>query len=303
MPGSLVGCNAAGPRPDGGPAKAFHQRRFLMSWKMAWPGGRKAALTFSFDDGVRTDIRMIEILNRHGLKGTFHLNSGILNEPGTPPQPKGRLNRDEVADTYKGHEIATHGAVHAHLPMLTAGQRAAEILDDRRALEAFALQPVTGHSYSFGSYNREVMEQLKAYGIRYARTTASTGGFRLPEDWLAWHPTCHHSGMAECLEKALARKFSDAAGLFYVWTHTYELVDCWDSIEALCARAAGSGLFWPATNIEVYDYVEAWRRLEFSAAGDVVRNPSGIRLWAREWRGGEGAAEVPPGAVVKLRSA
>ena len=274
-----------------------------MAWKMAWPGGRRAALTFSFDDGVRTDIKMIDILNRHGLKGTFHLNSGAFNAPGTPPEPTGRLNRDEVAKTYQGHEIATHGTEHAFLPMLTAGQRAAEIMDDRRALEEFAGRPVTGHSYSFGSYNREVMEHLKAYGIKYARTTASTGRFHLPEDWLAWHPTCHHSGMAELLEKACEGNYANTAGLFYVWTHTYELVDCWDSIEAFCAKAAGAGVFWPATNIEVYDYVESWRRLEFSASGDLVRNPTGVRLWAHNWRNDKGAVEIPAGAVVNLARA
>lgn len=271
-----------------------------MSWKMAWPNGKNTALTFSFDDGVRSDIRMIEILNQHGLKGTFHLNSKIFNPPGTEPQPVGRLNSDEVAKVYQGHEIATHGAEHAHLPMLGAGQRATEILDDRRALEAFAGYPVTGHSYSFGSYSSEVMAHLSAYGIKYARTTGSTGAFKLPDDWLAWHPTCHHSKMAENLEKAFVRNWHDAPRLFYVWTHTYELVDSWDSIEALCAKAADSGIFWAATNIEVHDYVESWRRLEFSVNGDVVRNPTGIRLWACRWLGDAAVVEIPENAVVKL---
>lgn len=36
------------------------------------------ALTFSFDDGVTQNIRLIEILNRYGLKEAFNLNSGFL---------------------------------------------------------------------------------------------------------------------------------------------------------------------------------------------------------------------------------
>ena len=35
-------------------------------------------LTFSFDDGVTQDIRLIEMFDRYGLKGTFNLNSGLI---------------------------------------------------------------------------------------------------------------------------------------------------------------------------------------------------------------------------------
>lgn len=37
-------------------------------------------LTFSFDDGNEDDVRLVEILNRYGLKGTFNLNSGKLTK-------------------------------------------------------------------------------------------------------------------------------------------------------------------------------------------------------------------------------
>ena len=40
--------------------------------------GKKKGVTFSFDDGVKQDIRTIEILNKYGLKGAFNLNSGYL---------------------------------------------------------------------------------------------------------------------------------------------------------------------------------------------------------------------------------
>lgn len=40
--------------------------------------GKFKAITFSFDDGVTQDIRLIEILNKYGLKATFNLNSSCL---------------------------------------------------------------------------------------------------------------------------------------------------------------------------------------------------------------------------------
>ena len=43
-----------------------------------YPGGKIKALTFSYDDGVRFDGKLIEIFNRYGMKGTFNLNAGSL---------------------------------------------------------------------------------------------------------------------------------------------------------------------------------------------------------------------------------
>lgn len=46
-----------------------------------WEGKNKA-LTLSFDDGVTQDIRLIEILDKYNLKGTFNINSSLLGLPG-----------------------------------------------------------------------------------------------------------------------------------------------------------------------------------------------------------------------------
>ena len=43
--------------------------------------GKNKAITFSYDDGVTQDRRLIEILNRYGLKATFNINSGLLDRP------------------------------------------------------------------------------------------------------------------------------------------------------------------------------------------------------------------------------
>ena len=42
--------------------------------------GKLKAVTFSYDDAVTQDIRLIDILNRYGLKATFNLNSQRLGE-------------------------------------------------------------------------------------------------------------------------------------------------------------------------------------------------------------------------------
>lgn len=37
--------------------------------------GKKKALTFSYDDGVTQNIRLIDIFNKYNHKATFNLNS------------------------------------------------------------------------------------------------------------------------------------------------------------------------------------------------------------------------------------
>ena len=74
-----------------------------------YPGGKHKALTMSYDDGRIFDRRLIDIFNRYGIKGTFHLNSGLFQrvDNGT-----GRIQPEEVAEVYKGHEVACHTVSH-----------------------------------------------------------------------------------------------------------------------------------------------------------------------------------------------
>ena len=90
---------------------------------MRFPGGRKKALTLSYDDGVEQDRRLMQIMDAHGLKGTFNLNSGEYAAEGTV-YPKGQIHRrmseKEVTELYagSGHEVAVHGLTHPFLEQL-----------------------------------------------------------------------------------------------------------------------------------------------------------------------------------------
>ena len=92
---------------------------------MRFPGGKKKALTLSYDDGVEQDIRLIEIMKKYGLKGTFNINSGmyasedVVYEPGTIHR---RMSKNAVTELYKnsGMEVAAHGLTHPPLTQLPA---------------------------------------------------------------------------------------------------------------------------------------------------------------------------------------
>ncbi|NLA83377.1 MAG: polysaccharide deacetylase family protein [Clostridiales bacterium] len=235
--------------------------------------GKRNALTMSYDDGTIYDIKLIEIFNKHGIKSTFHLNSGRFGV--------GRnISEKDIADLYKNHEISVHGVLHKSLAKLPLQNIIPEIFEDRKNLEKICGYPVRGMSFANGSYNKGVISALKFCGIEYARTTKATKAFELPEDFLEWHPTCHHNDAVEMGRKFLEQKRRQGK-LLYVWGHSYEFNDNnnWDLIEEFCRMFAKEDDIWFATNIEIYDYITAQRNLKISADNSIVYNPSCQAVW------------------------
>ena len=142
--------------------------------RFVYPQGKRKALTFSYDDGQNFDRRLAELLRSHGMKGTFHLNSGRL---GVKRNDEVFISADEVKEVYAGHEVACHGVEHRNLPTITRQQVVLEIQEDRKALEKITGGLVQGMSYAFGNYNQEIMETAKSLGIKYSRTVQDTMGF------------------------------------------------------------------------------------------------------------------------------
>lgn len=261
-----------------------------------YPGGKTKALTMSYDDGTVHDRRLVDIFNRYGIKSTFHLNSGFFGKGGY-------LEEKEIADLFRGHEISVHTSTHPHLHRIPRAQAVTELMTDRAKLERLAGYPIRGMSYPYGTYNEAVVHLLEELGMVYSRTVASTGEFTFPERPLTWHPTCHHRDMAEMAEAFLNYEtLTWRAGLplLYVWGHSYEFNNNnnWDDMERFCERMAGREDIWYATNIELIEYKEALDRLQCSAEGTLVRNPSAIPVWVQA---GEDPVEIGPGQTVRIR--
>ena len=143
---------------------------------ICFPEGKHKVLTMSFDDGRLEDRRLVDIFNRYGIKGTFHVNSAIRDEKRVPVS--------EYRELYKGHEVSCHTCTHPTIARCPMEQVVSQILEDRRNLEAAVGYPVRGLSYPNGSYNEEIVKILPALGIRYSRTVEETNGFAMPEDFL-----------------------------------------------------------------------------------------------------------------------
>ena len=107
----------------------------------------KKSVTFSFDDGVREDIPFIELLNKYGLKGTFNLNSGLANEKHRWVYMGSNvihLNKSEMIDLYKDHEVAVHTLTHPFLEKLEEEKIYEQVYQDKCNLEYWFGEEVVG---------------------------------------------------------------------------------------------------------------------------------------------------------------
>ncbi len=278
---------------------AFHR-----TIRMRFPGFREKAVTLSYDDGQIHDKRLIEIMSKHGIKGTFNLNSNNYTENASFP-----IKADELKEIYldTGNEIALHGVNHLSLAITDLGEGTHSIAADRENLEAITGTIIKGMAYANGSYSDDVCTMLRMCGVKYSRTTISTEKFDMPTDWLRLPATCHHNN-PNLME--LAHKFIEEPPyryfpgrklkLFYLWGHSYEFNnnDNWNVIEEFCEYIGGRDEIWYATNIEIYDYVQAFNRLEYSVLGDIIYNPTNTDIYIA--LSADKNLLIPAGEAVKL---
>jgi len=278
-----------------------------------FPGGKAKAVTFSYDDGVIEDVRLADIFCKYNLKATFNINSALMGEG------ERRLTAEKIKEHIldRGHEIATHGAEHRAPLKQRPIMAIQDTLNCRLGLEEAFGVIIRGMAYPDSGIRMqtpgsvaytELREYLGALGIAYARTLAGDNdSFMLPEDFYAWMPTAHHDNpkIMEYIDKFLALDedklyhTSKMPLLFYIWGHSYEFErkGNWEHAEAICERLSGKDDTWYATNIEICDYVNAYKALVYSADGAMVYNPTLIDVWF--WAEGK-IYEVKSGETVTL---
>ncbi len=131
----------------------------------------------------------------------------------------------------------------------------------------------------------DISTYLKSLDIAYARALGEKNeSLNLPNDWYRWYPTAHHDdgNVFELIDIFLKSNPNDGyvaartPKLFYLWGHSYEFdqKDNWDRIEKICEELGGKEDTWYPTNIELYEYIEAYHSLIFSADSKTVYNPT-----------------------------
>ena len=136
-----------------------------------------------------------------------------------------------------------------------------------------------------------IKQYLVELDIAYSRTLGGdNNSFMLPDDFYAWMPTAHHNNpkVMEYIDEFLSIDVSTNVyypkrfpRLLYIWGHSYEFDNNnnLEHIEEICKKLAGNEEIWYATNLEICDYVGAYKRLIYSADNHKVYNPSVLTIW------------------------
>lgn len=241
----------------------------------------KKYFTLSFDDGLEQDKRVLELMKKYGLKGTFNLNSGMFGLQGEVKGigtfsfqdceagvrhhwpfsyvPHNRIPENEIRDVYADMEIATHGYRHEPLGKVKEDLMYNSINRDKENLEHLTGKKILGHAYASGSTSPAVERHLKAKGYLYARAVFPSGSFEFPENPLNFRPSSSviMGNTMKLVKDFLAAKAEDRDLLLYLWGHSYEMdygkgAASWDGLERLFATVAGHEDIIYCTNSEAF---------------------------------------------------
>ena len=194
---------------------------------------QRKAVTFSYDDGTVQDIRLVELLNKYGLKCTFNLNSERLGQPRVLVRNGDRINHyklhaSDVKYVYEGHEIAVHTLNHPNLTQCDDAEVIRQVERDRENLSELAGYEVVGMAYPCGGVNNDdrVAELIRAHtGVKYSRTITSNESFEPQENLFRFNPTLWHLDFDRMM--SLGREFielkTDTPKIFYIWGHSFEM--------------------------------------------------------------------------------
>lgn len=225
--------------------------------------GKMKAITFSYDDGVTQDKRLVDIFNKYGLKATFNINSELLGRKNQLVREgvtveHNKLSPSEIKDIYKGHEVAVHTLAHPNLTQLDEKEIIRQVEEDRKNLESLVGYDIVGMAYPCGGTNNNdyVAEVIKNNTkIKYARTITSAHNFDMQDNLYRFNPTVHHGEWDKVFE--LAENFinlkADKPKLFYIWGHSYEfdIHNTWNEFEEFCRFISNKSDIFYGTNRDV----------------------------------------------------
>ncbi|MFC2021449.1 polysaccharide deacetylase family protein [Chloroflexota bacterium] len=194
----------------------------------------KLIVTTSWDDGAKSDLKLAELLNKYGIRGTFYIPKTYLDNP---------LAKDELRGLDKMHEVGAHTLNHSDLTKVSSSQAKEEI----EGIKAY-LEDILGHKtdmfcYPYGKYNKNIKEMVRTAGFIAART-CDHGSFDSIEDPYEWQISLHASNGSSLMTLKIwlksgisiksvidweirAKLLFDAAlaqgGVYHIWGHSQEI--------------------------------------------------------------------------------
>lgn len=220
-----------------------------------------AYITTSWDDGHPLDLRLAELLHKHGLPATFYIPLDIERPVLTPSQVR------ELSDEF---EIGAHTVHHCDLLTMPDEVTRGEITECKNRLEQICGRPCTAFCFPKGHFRRNHVRDVREAGYRMARTVElmSTEMPRM-QDGVAMMPTTLQAGPAGftrvarnslkrrrpmnllrhlqyaksdwvATAEAMLEHVLSRGGVFHVWGHSWEIEEMgeWQNLERVFALLA-----------------------------------------------------------------
>jgi hypothetical protein len=135
-------------------------------------------VSLTFDDSYRPQVDAAALLEAHGLRGTFYVNSPQLHAASADSAPGAMSVADALGLQARGHDIGGHTLGHLSLTELPEVERIREIMADRAQLVRLGLA-ARSFAYPYGhveadsdrSLGRPVLEIARGSGYESARDT------------------------------------------------------------------------------------------------------------------------------------
>jgi len=195
----------------------------------------KLIVTTSWDDGSVFDLKIVELLSKYGLKGTFYVPKSLHAHP---------LEEHDIVEIDKNFEIGSHTLSHADLTRMSLVDAKKEIEGSKLYLEELLGHNVCMFCYPDGRYNRNIIKIVSDAGFIAARTT-KRGNFHLPPNLYEWQVTLGaYNGIKwrvlngvwpappakiksmldwEVQAKILFNKALKEGGVYHIWGHSIAL--------------------------------------------------------------------------------
>ena len=260
--------------------------KFQQVWcmiKKLYPNGKSKAFNVTYDDGVLQDICFVGLLNKYTLKGTFNLNSKLMEKEFEWIHESGlvikRLPENIASNLYSGHEIASHTLTHPYMDRLTENEIIHELQTDKDNLEMLFGAKVKGFAVPFVYYSDLIEKCVKNCGFEYARISEESLSYTPATSFYKLKAGIFHldTNLDSYIDDFLSTKeelaFCQIAG------HSYDLdtENMWDKIENIFKKVSEDNNILPMTTIEFVEYIKAMNLAEITE--NHIKNNSNISLW------------------------
>ena len=246
-----------------------------------YPNGKRKAFNITYDDGVVQDIKFVSLLNRFGLKGTFNLNSALMEEEFAWMHHSGmevkRLSSSAVRGLYDGHEIASHTLTHPYMHDLPEFEIMRQLGEDKQKLESIFGREVRGFAVPFDYYSDLIARTAQACGFEYARMSEFSLSYAPCTDWYHFKTGVYHI-MLELIPFVEGfLETEQELAVCQIVGHSYDLdtENLWETMEEICSAVAAQEDVWSCTNLELVRYLKAMTQFDGT-------NRSDMNLWFEE---------------------